>query len=178
MFPSSLSLLALQGCISALAAGDRHVPFADSRLTALLAGALSGARGRVSLLLAARSDPSHGAETLRTLRFGETAARAARRADAGADADGPIEPAAAAALRALDEQIGAVEAAITAAERWEGGKPVGAEALREKLAGLLTAKRALCGEHQDSDEGEGGSGADGGREGGDEQGQAGADDEI
>ncbi len=146
----SLSLLALQNCIAALAAQNRHVPFADSRLTALLAAALSGEQGRVALLLAARSDPGHGAETLRTLRFGETAARAALRADGPDGAAPPVAPAAAAALRALEAQICAVEAAITAAERWEGGKPVGAEAQREQLAGLLLAKRALCGEHQDS----------------------------
>jgi hypothetical protein len=56
--------------------------------------------------------------------------------------------------------VEAVEAAITAAEKWEGGKPVGAEALREKLAGLLAAKRALCGEHQDSDGEDGDAGGE------------------
>ena len=146
-----MSLLALQACVAALASGSRHVPFSDSRLTSLLAAALSGARGRVALLLAARSDPGHGAETLRTLRFGETAARAALRTPGAANDDAPPPPpAAAAALRALDAEVAAVEAAIAAAERWEGGKPVGAEALREKLQGLLAAKRALCGEHLDT----------------------------
>ena len=63
------------------------------------------------------------------------------------------------ALRALDDQVAALEAAITAAERWEGGKPVGAEPLRDKLAGLLAARRALCGEHMEGD-GDGNSGSE------------------
>ena len=141
----NLGLLALQHCIAALAEKAQHVPFGDSRLTSLLAGALhSAARdgGALVFLVAARTDPCHAPETLRALRFGEAAARAALTHQAG----GSAAPGAAAAMAAIDAELHSVEAAIALAERCDKGKPVGAEALRSRQESLVAARRALCGQ--------------------------------
>jgi kinesin family protein 5 len=139
----NVGLLALQNCITALVEQAKHVPFADSRLTSLLASALQSAAaagGRVAMIIAGRTDPAHAPETLRALRFGETAGQAAM---GGQNVSHQAD--ASAALAALTAELDAVEAAIAKTERWDKGKPVGAEALRERQSSLLAAQKVLCG---------------------------------
>ena len=46
-------------------------------------------------------------------------------------------------LEALARRLRELEAAIAAGERWEGGRPVGVEGLREEYESLLASQRAL-----------------------------------
>jgi hypothetical protein len=52
-------------------------------------------------------------------------------------------PDAAEALQKLCEELALIQAEIARTETWDGGKPVGAEALRERLESLLATQRAL-----------------------------------
>ena len=74
-----------------------------------------------------RTDPAHAPATLRALRFGEAAQRAAFM---NAMADPAPAPEAGDALVQLRREIEDVEKDIGANERWEGGRPCGAEAQR------------------------------------------------
>jgi hypothetical protein len=75
-------------------------------------------------------------------RFGEAAQRAAFM---NAMADVAPAPAAAEALAQLQQEIEDVEKDIAANERWEGGRPCGAEAQRARLASLSECLAALTG---------------------------------
>jgi hypothetical protein len=60
-------------------------------------------------------------------------------------ADPAPAPGAAEALAQLQEEIQSVEKDIAANERWEGGRPCGAEAQRARLASLTECLTALTG---------------------------------
>jgi hypothetical protein len=60
-------------------------------------------------------------------------------------ADPAPEPGTAQALEQLRQEIEEVEKEITANERWEGGRPCGAEAQRARLASLSECLAALTG---------------------------------
>jgi hypothetical protein len=148
------SLLALKQCISARARGAK-APFLDSRLTQLLSVSLSGENAtRVAVLVSARSDPRHVVETLQSLRFGEDAA-AGLREHSIAGVGGAAATAAAAkgfgfgaggargTLDAIAARLKALEAQIAQGERWERGRPVGVEGLREEYEALLQTQAAL-----------------------------------
>jgi hypothetical protein len=60
-------------------------------------------------------------------------------------ADPAPAPGAAQALEQLRQEIEEVEHEITANERWEGGRPCGAEAQRARLASLSECLAALTG---------------------------------
>jgi hypothetical protein len=60
-------------------------------------------------------------------------------------ADPAPAPGAAQALQQLRQEIEDVEKDITANERWEGGRPCGAEAQRARLASLSECLAALTG---------------------------------
>lgn len=148
----NLSLLALASCFDALANGASHVPFQDSKLTAVLAPSLraaaSSSRGRVVLLATCRSEAAHGREALRSLRFAERVRGTVVCGAAGGASPAPLPPGAggaAEALAALDAEVEATEAHIARNEVWRGGKPAGAEAARERLDSLLATRRALFG---------------------------------
>lgn len=47
-------------------------------------------------------------------------------------------------LQALSKRLVELEAAIAREERWEKGRPVGAEGLREEYDALLATQKALC----------------------------------
>ena len=134
------------------------MPFANSRLTALLASSLGrvGVPTRVAVLIAARADPAHAAETLQALRFGEDAARCVgglccsggttgddTAAVAGIPHDFLRDEGASQALTAIQDRIAALEAKIALEEKWDKGRPVGAEAARAELEGLLATRSAL-----------------------------------
>ena len=68
------SLFSLGQVIDALLAGDRHVPYRDSKLTRLLQNALGG-NARTSLIVTCSAETDCASETLSTLRFGARAAQ-------------------------------------------------------------------------------------------------------
>ena len=68
-----LALLARSGH-RRLLAGDRHVPYRDSKLTRLLQNALGG-NARTSLIVTCSAEADCASETLSTLRFGARAAQ-------------------------------------------------------------------------------------------------------
>jgi hypothetical protein len=147
------SLLALKRCISARLEGSADLlpPFADSRLTQLLAPSLSGAAA-IGVLLACRSEPRFVGHSLTALRFGEEAGAMQCRAGAGgggagaggAPPGGLGAGGAGGVLEALARRLAELEEAIAKGERWERGRPVGCEGLREEYESLLASQRALA----------------------------------
>jgi hypothetical protein len=140
------SLLALKRCISARLEPDGELlpPYADSRLTQLLQASLSGSSSRIGVLLAVRSEPRFVKHTLTALRFGEEvgALQGSSRGEAmegGGGHLGPPPP----ALEALNSRLAHLEAEIKRGERWEGGRPVGVEGLREEYEAVLATRNAL-----------------------------------
>ena len=99
------SLLALRRVIAALNTHAAHVPYLESRLTALLRGALGGSC-RTHVLVAASGAARDGDETLAALRFGEEAAMVSNRLVTGAA--GSV----AAALAAVDAALAECGAAL------------------------------------------------------------------
>lgn len=89
-----------------------YVPYQDSKLTMLLQEALGGS-ARTLVVTTATMDASHAAESLQTLRFGETCAQVkhSRRADQAATVN--------AALSTISEEIEALQKEIAQKERWE-----------------------------------------------------------
>ena len=155
-------LLALKQCVDALhearkcreeGAPPPHVPFHDSKLTALLAPALGG-NSKTAVVVTCAQEHEHAAETTQSLRFGEKCSSVETRARVGADA-------LADAISKLNGKIADCEEKIRAVERWETvkttrrdevegtdevvmtSKLVGAEDLREELEAMLAERRAL-----------------------------------
>jgi len=116
-------LLSLKRCISMLherqlrlAAGRKApaVSFRESKLTAILEPALGGL-ARASIIVCCSPEKCHAEETVQSLRFGETCSRIEHVQRAGSDPTNAVTS----ALRAIDEEIGKVEALIRENERWE-----------------------------------------------------------
>lgn len=157
----NLGLLSLKNVISALVERRAHVPFGDSTLTQLLKHTL-GANSRTAVIVTASAAPRHMGETVSSLRFAEACSRVENRSKGGV-----TSAVLTAALKQLDADIAATEAAIKAQERWEsnvvmrsdvvdgqatGGVErilqstlVGAEEERARLEELLARKRTLLG---------------------------------
>eukprot|EP00048_Salpingoeca_helianthica_P022385 m.17920 g.17920 ORF g.17920 m.17920 type:complete len:672 (-) comp7247_c0_seq2:39-2054(-) len=149
----NLGLLALKTCITALRRRKSHVPFNDSMLTMLLQDSFVGA-SNVAVVVTGNTDPSHTAETVNALRFGEMCGRITH--------EGVVERSTACdAIAAINQEIAELEEHIRVNERWESrvvvrqdleGEerltitvPVGAEAERTRYEGLLAARRELLG---------------------------------
>mmetsp|Transcript_4697 Transcript_4697/g.21388 ORF Transcript_4697/g.21388 Transcript_4697/m.21388 type:complete len:688 (+) Transcript_4697:74-2137(+) len=155
-------LLALKRCVDALHEARKceeegtpppHVPFHDSKLTALLAPALGG-NSKTAVVVTCAQEHEHAAETTQSLRFGEKCSSVETRARVGADD-------LANAIAKLNGKIADCEEKIRAVERWETvkttrrdevegkdevvmtSKLVGAEDLREELEAMLAERRAL-----------------------------------
>ena len=155
-------LLALKRCVDALHEARKceeegtpppHVPFHDSKLTALLAPALGG-NSKTAVVVTCAQEHEHAAETTQSLRFGEKCSSVETRARVGADDI-------ANAIAKLNGKIADCEEKIRAVERWETvkttrrdevegkdevvmtSKLVGAEDLREELEAMLAERRAL-----------------------------------
>lgn len=149
----NLGLLALKSCMTALRRQRSHVPFNDSTLTMLLSDALSGS-SNVAVVVTGSLHPSHTAETVNTLRFGETCGKV--------EHEGVLETAQASdAIAAINQELAELEDEIRRVERWEtravvrpdleGSEtmmvtvPVGAEDQRAKFESLLATRRELLG---------------------------------
>uniref|UniRef100_A0A7S0M5A3 Kinesin motor domain-containing protein n=1 Tax=Cryptomonas curvata TaxID=233186 RepID=A0A7S0M5A3_9CRYP len=161
----NLGLLSLRACITALVEGDSHVPYGNSKLTQLLSGALGG-NCRSLVLVTGSMERRHALETLQSMRFGESCRKVLNAETDNAAIAGR-------AIRAIDDEIREVEAAIRSKERWETRRSVrtdalhqedeatgrtevvttsvlvGAEEERERLAVLLERRRILTGGPQD-----------------------------
>jgi hypothetical protein len=160
----NLGLLALKRCIEALNNKSRYVPFQDSKLTMLLSEGLGG-NSKTSIIICANQHPSHSAETISTLRFGERCSLIENSLRNNATMLQQI-------LDNLEKEIKEVEEMILRKERWEikenklidilaeegtiekamGGAEikkvamvVGAEEERKRLSQLLLQKEQLFG---------------------------------
>lgn len=163
------SLLALKKCIAARVAQCQpppstaeggaaaaptqdllYPPYGDSRLTQLLAPSLSGEAAVVSVVIGARSEPRHIAQTLGSLRFGEDCGAlkgvaGKEGAGGGSNASGMGSTGAAGVLEALTLRINELEGLIRKGERWDKGIPMGVEGLREEYEALLQTRRCVLG---------------------------------
>jgi hypothetical protein len=105
-------LSALHRVVMALNHKSLHVPYADSKLTMLLARGLGG-RSRTRVIVCVDQDPCNAPETLDALRFGADCALVKNR-DAGSTLSRVV-----ALVKALDLDIARLEEEIRAKERWE-----------------------------------------------------------
>ena len=122
-------LLALKNVVTALNQQKDYVPFQDAKLTMLLRRSLSGG-AQTCVVLAARPEAEHAAETLQALRFGESAMQVEVGGNSMMAANGR---AAAAALESLDKQVDHLEKLIIEKERFE----TRIERRKDQRAGLL-----------------------------------------
>ena len=105
----------------------------------------------VSVVVAARSEPRHVQNTISSLRFGEDcgALRGSSSNSGSAGAPGvgstPGFEFAEVVQSALEARVVELEGLIKRGERWEKGKPVGVEGLREEYEALLKTRSALLG---------------------------------
>lgn len=127
----NLGLLALKKCIEALNNRALYVPYKDSKLTMLLSEGLGG-NSKTSVIVCANTDAAHAAETMATLRFGERCAMIEMAVRNNATMLAGV-------LRALDDQIAALERAILEKERWE----VRNEERKDELAEEGTFEKAM-----------------------------------
>ena len=131
------SLLALRRVIAALNTHAAHVPYLESRLTALLRGALGGSC-RTHVLVAASGAARDGDETLAALRFGEEAAMVSNRLVGGAA--GSV----AAALAAVDAALAECGAALERMRaQGRGGLPACVR-LQDRFRELARKRAALA----------------------------------
>ena len=147
----NLGLLALKECIQALNEKRQHVPFANSKLTSLLAPALGG-NCKTAVIVTAAIEAEHAAETVQSLRFGELCSNVQTETHSQLKVD----------TAELDSQIKSLEADIKRKEHWDvqsveqqpdafgdgGGvrqytQLAGAESERELLETLLAKKAQL-----------------------------------
>jgi len=116
-------LFALKRCVEALNAGLPHVPYASSKLTAMLSAGLGG-DGKTTVVVCASPDASDAAESVSTLRFGWSCRRIKKEAATGRS--GVVEE----ILQKIDADIRECEELIVRKERWE----VRVEERRDELA--------------------------------------------
>lgn len=134
-------LLSLKRCVQALnecqarAADGRpvvRVPYADSKLTALLQPALSG-EALTSIIVCASQEDRHAEETVQSLRFGEMCSSVEHNRAEVAGSD--IGVAMADAIAQIDLQIKEVEDLIRSKEKWEWRKTTRTDIIDEKDTG-------------------------------------------
>jgi len=134
----NLGLLALKNCISALLKRKSHIPYQDSMLTQLLQMALGG-NSRTSVVITTSMEPRDAVETIQTLRFGERCARVKNKGTTQS------QNLATDAIQAINNQLEVLQQQISSEERWEDGKPVGAEDLRARFEDLILHRKSLIG---------------------------------
>jgi kinesin family protein 5 len=106
----NLGLLALKKCIESLNNQSDYVPYKDSKLTMLLSSGLGG-NSKTSVIVCGSMEPVHAAETLSSLRFGESCALVQTEARSGASMLAGV-------LQAIDKEIADLEQIIVKNERW------------------------------------------------------------
>jgi kinesin family protein 5 len=106
----NLGLLALKKCIESLNNQSDYVPYKDSKLTMLLSSGLGG-NSKTSVIVCGSMEPVHAAETLSSLRFGESCALVQTEARSGASMLAGV-------LQTIDKEIVELEQIIVKNERW------------------------------------------------------------
>ena len=129
------SLSVLGKCIAALAAGKRHVPYLESKLTTLLRPALGG-NSRTTVIVTGSTEDERAAQTLAALRFGESCAL--------------VTNATRACVGSVSQALAAVDAALRQCERDMAGLELRGRAhlpgyakMRERHARLARRRREL-----------------------------------
>eukprot|EP00947_MAST-08B_sp_MAST-8B-sp1_P001029 g1029.t1 len=125
----NLSLMALKGCIGALAEKRRHVPFRDSTLTQLLAHCIGGRSATTHLLVHASPSLLRASETRDTLSFAARARTILNDHGAGFGRGGGAP---AFRHRTVDE----VRAALSAATATQSAQAMDLRALRRTVERL------------------------------------------
>lgn len=129
------SLLVLGRCLTALLEERRHVPYLESKLTALLRGAFGG-NSRTTAIITAHSDDDHAEETLQALHFGERCGlvtNTARFATSSVSA----------AMEAVDAAITTVQGQMAGLEARRKSHLPAYKRLRDRLRGLVNKRREL-----------------------------------
>jgi len=127
------SLLVLGRCLSALIDEQRHVPYLESRLTALLRSAFGG-NSRTTAIITAHSDDDHADETLQALHFGERCAMVTNTARFAASS-------VSAAMEAVDSGIATVQEQMRGLEGRGKTHLPAYKRLRERLQQLIQKRR-------------------------------------
>ncbi|KAL7433686.1 hypothetical protein ACHAXH_002144 [Discostella pseudostelligera] len=154
----NLGLMSLKSCVKALSRGrGLHVPYANSKLTMVLASGLGG-NSKTSVIVCACQEEQHSSETINALKFGQSCRQVSYVIRTQADMLGDL-------MKDLDADIAECEERIRKNERWvvqeekrtgSGGVEVkrttvlvGAEDDRKLLHSLLLKKSQLSGSVRD-----------------------------
>jgi hypothetical protein len=105
----NLGLMSLKACVEALARGA-HVPFANSKLTMLLASGLGG-NSKTSVIVCASQEEQHSAETINALIFGQSCRQVSNTVRTQSDMLGDL-------MQELDREIASCEERIRKNEKW------------------------------------------------------------
>ncbi|KAL7532335.1 hypothetical protein ACHAXR_004567 [Thalassiosira sp. AJA248-18] len=148
----NLGLMSLKSCVEALTQGS-HVPYANSKLTMLLASGLGG-NNKTSVIVCASQEEQHSSETINAFKFGQSCRQVSNTVRTHADMLGDL-------MEELDFEIASCEERIRKNEKWVvqeekaqgfGGVEVrkttvlvGAEEDRKLLHSLLLKKSQLSG---------------------------------
>ena len=149
----NLGLMSLKSCVEALTRGA-HVPYANSKLTMLLASGLGG-NSKTVVIVCASQEEEHSAETTNALKFGQSCRQVSNTVRTEEDMLGDL-------MKELDSEIASCQERIHKKEKWVmqeekrsdsfGGFEmrrttilVGAEEDRKHLHALLLKRSQLSG---------------------------------
>jgi len=105
----NLGLMSLKSCVEALNQGT-HVPYANSKLTMLLASGLGG-NSKTSVIVCASQDEQHSSETINAFKFGQSCRQVSNTVRTQADMLGDL-------MKELDDEIVLCEERICKNEKW------------------------------------------------------------
>jgi kinesin family protein 5 len=105
----NLGLMSLKSCVEALTRGD-HVPYANSKLTMLLASGLGG-NSKTSVIVCASQEEQHSTETISAFKFGQSCRQVSNTVRTEEDMLGDL-------MKELDLEIAACEERIHKHEKW------------------------------------------------------------
>lgn len=125
----NLGLMSLKSCVEALSQGS-HVPYANSKLTMLLASGLGG-NSKTSVIVCASQEEQHSSETINAFKFGKSCRRVCNTVRTQADMLGDL-------MKKLDLEIASCEEQIRKNEKWVVQKEKRNDSLAEK--GTLEAQ--------------------------------------
>ena len=107
----NLGLMSLKSCVQALSRGRGvHVPYANSKLTMILASGLGG-NSKTSVIVCACQEEQHSSETINALKFGQSCRQVSKVVRTQADMLGDL-------MKDLDADIAECEERIRTNERW------------------------------------------------------------
>eukprot|EP00970_Alexandrium_tamarense_P017708 scaffold10795_cov193-Alexandrium_tamarense.AAC.11 len=125
----NLGLMSLKACVEALTRGN-HVPYANSKLTMLLASGLGG-NSKTAVIVCAAQEDEHSSETINAFKFGQSCRQVSNTVRSQADVLGDL-------MKELDTEIASCEDRIRLNEKW-----VVKEDTREDLGGVEVKKTTV-----------------------------------